>query len=84
METGSETQLRKWGHSLAVRIPKPVVESARLEEGDHLTVSLGRDGAIVIKPARRKRRLGELVARITPKNRHDETEWGGPVGKESW
>ena len=84
MKAGSETQLGKWGHSLAVRIPKPVAESARLAEGDRLTVSLGRDGAIVIKPARRKHSLGELVARITPKNRHDETQWGGPVGKESW
>ena len=84
MKAGSETRLRKWGHSLAVRIPKPLAESARLEEGERLTVSLGRDGAIVIRPARRKHSLGELVARITSKNRHDETEWGEPVGKESW
>ncbi|HET7214129.1 MAG TPA: AbrB/MazE/SpoVT family DNA-binding domain-containing protein [Terriglobia bacterium] len=84
MKTGSETQLGKWGHSLAVRIPKTVAENARLEEGDRLTVSLGRDGTIVIKPARRMHSLGELVGRITPRNRHGEIEWGGPVGKETW
>ncbi len=55
-----------------------MAESARLAEGDRLSVSLGRDGAIVIKPARRRHSLGELVARITPKNRHDETDWGWP------
>ncbi len=84
MKTGSETQLGKWGHSLAVRIPKTVAESARLAEGDRLTVSLGHDGAIVIKPARRRHNLGELLGRITAKNRHSETDWGGPVGKETW
>lgn len=84
MKTGSETQLGKWGHSLAVRIPKTVAENARLAEGDRLTVSLGRDGAIVIKPARRRHSLDELVGRITAKNRHGETDWGGPTGKETW
>ena len=84
MKTGSETQLGKWGHSLAVRIPKPVVESARLQEGDLLTVGMGHDGAVVIKPARRKYTLKELVAKITRGNRHEETDWGEPVGKETW
>jgi antitoxin component of MazEF toxin-antitoxin module len=28
--------------------------------------------------------LSELVARITPKNRHRETDWGQPQGEESW
>jgi antitoxin MazE len=84
MKIGSETQLGKWGHSLAVRIPKTVAESARLAEGDRVTVSPGRDGAIVIKPARRRHSLGELVGRITARNRHGEIEWGGPVGKETW
>ena len=63
---------------------RTVAESARLTEGDRLTVSLGRDGAIVIKHARRRHSLGELVGRITPKNRHSETEWGESVGKETW
>lgn len=84
MKAGSETQLGKWGNSLAVRIPKTVAESARLAEGDPLRVSLGRDGAIVIKPTRRKHSLRELVGRITAKNRHGNTEWGAPVGKETW
>ena len=28
--------------------------------------------------------LDELVAHITPDNRHDETNWGPPVGREVW
>ena len=26
----------------------------------------------------------ELIAHITPDNRHDETNWGPPVGREVW
>jgi antitoxin MazE len=28
--------------------------------------------------------LDELVERITPENRHDETDWGEPEGREVW
>ncbi len=77
-----KTQLSKWGHSLAVRIPKAVVESARLREGDPLTVE-SRNGAILIRPERRYS-LDDLVSKITAKNRHEETDWASPVGKEIW
>ena len=48
-----------------------------------------RDGKLVIEvttPTRRKRRytLDELVAGITPDNRHEEIDWGPPVGNEVW
>jgi antitoxin MazE len=33
-----QTQMVKWGNSLAVRIPKAVVEEARLKEGDSLEI----------------------------------------------
>jgi antitoxin MazE len=78
------TRLAKWGNSLAVRIPKTVAESARLKEGDHLALAVNKDGSLVIRPTRRKYSLDELVNRITPANRHSETDWGEPVGNEIW
>jgi antitoxin MazE len=84
MSVAAKTQIAKWGHSLAVRIPKPVAQSVRLREGDHLTVAASNDGAIVIRPARREYRLEDLVAKITRRNRHEETNWGKRVGKENW
>jgi len=84
MDTTTKTQLATWGNSLAVRIPLRVVESARLREGDELTLAVGTNGAIVIKPAQRKYQLGELISKITALNRHDETDWGPRVGKEAW
>jgi antitoxin MazE len=69
---------------LAVRIPQAIAREARLSEGDCLALDLDRDGSIVLRPARRRYELAELVSRITPKNRHRETNWGHPQGKESW
>ena len=51
---------------------------------DEVTLAVAKDGAIVMRPAPRKYQLDELVSRITPRNRHDETDWGAQVGKEAW
>ena len=80
----SETTVSKWGNSLAVRIPQAIAKGARLSEGDCLALDLDRDGSIVLRATRRRYELAELVSRITPKNRHRETDWGQPQGEESW
>ena len=36
----------KWGNSLAVRLPKALVEELGLKEGDELNVVAASDGAI--------------------------------------
>jgi antitoxin MazE len=79
-----KTKLRKWGNSLGVRIPKPVIEGAGLSEGADLTIALEK-GRIVLTPsAARRYRLKELVDQITPANRHEETDFGRAQGKEVW
>jgi len=80
----NETTVSKWGNSLAVRIPQAIAKEARLSEGDCLAMDLDRDGAIVLRSARRRYELSDLVSRITPRNRHRETDWGQPQGEESW
>ena len=77
------TQVAKWGNSLALRLPKSVAVEARVSEGDDVEVTV-KDGTIVISPARRRYRIEELVKGITVKNRHPETDWGPPVGRETW
>lgn len=76
----NESTISKWGNSLAVRIPHAIAKQANLGEGDCVKLALDRDGGIVVRPTRRKYELSDLVARITPKNRHRETDWGPPQG----
>jgi antitoxin MazE len=78
------TIVRKWGNSLAVRIPHSFAEDAQLKSGAEVNVSL-HEGKIVLAPARRKRyRLATLLKGVTRGNRHAEVPSGGPVGKEIW
>ena len=80
----TSTQIAKWGNSLGLRLPKSVALEARLDEGDTVQVSVA-DGAIVLKPTRSAYSIDALVAKITRRNRHDETDWGAaPVGHELW
>ena len=77
------TQVSKWGNSLGLRLPKSVARDAHLDEGDTVEVSFD-NGAIVIRPSRPRYSLDELVGRITARNRHSESDWGGPLGDEVW
>jgi antitoxin MazE len=76
-----KAQVVKWGNSLAVRIPKIVAQEARMQEGDSIVIE-ALDGHIELRPAERIPTLEELVAQITPENRHKETDWGPDRGKE--
>jgi antitoxin MazE len=77
------TQVAKWGNSLGLRLPKAVAQEAEIGDGDTVDVSV-QNGAIVIRPAKARYSLDELVGRITPKNRHGETDWGKRAGRETW
>lgn len=77
------TQISRWGNSLGLRLPKSVALEAQVDEGDRVDVSV-KNGAIVIRPSRPTYSLEQLVAKITPRNRHDESDWGTPRGHEAW
>ena len=80
----TSTQIAKWGNSLGLRLPKSVAREAQLDEGDTVDVSV-KDGAIVVRPARPTYSIETLVSKMTPRNRHKESDWGTtPVGRELW
>ena len=81
--TVAKAQLVKWGNSHAIRLPKAVLQQAEIHEGDELEIRV-EDGRIAIQPASPKLTLDDLVAKITPKNRYGEQDWGKPVGREVW
>ena len=76
------TRVATWGNSLAVRLPRAVAEEADIKDGDAVEVTIEK-GAIVVRPAKRRYTIEELVADIRPEDR-GEIDWGPPVGKEVW
>jgi antitoxin MazE len=80
-----QTKIKKWGNSLAVRVPKGIAEKAGIEMGDEFDIEVENDNIIILLPRKSgKYRLRELVKDITDENRHEETDFGGPVGREVW
>ena len=77
------SRISKWGNSLGVRLPKAFVEELGIAAGAEVELAV-RDGRIVLSKAGREYRLEELVEGITQANRHQETDWGRPKGREVW
>ena len=46
-------KLVRWGNGAAIRIPKALMEDARVQEGDTLYLSV-RNGSIIARPAKKK------------------------------
>ncbi len=79
-----QTKIQRWGNSLGLRIPRALAEEAGVSAGSDVTLSI-RDGELVARPARRvSYRLDDLLRKMNARNRHEEVDMGGPVGREVW
>ena len=77
-------QVRKWGNSLALRIPKPFAEDAEVQEGTIVDLSVS-EGKLVVTPVRKKKAaLKQLLAKVHEGNLHSEVDFGPAVGREAW
>ncbi len=78
-----ETQVKKWGNSLALRIPKAFASELGLLPGTRVRVSLS-DGRLVLEPTEEVRyTLQGLLHGVTDENRHEEVQLGPPRGREA-
>lgn len=71
-------QVAKWGNSLAVRLPKSVVEALALREGDEIEIHAAgaRQFGIARKPSRQDllKRLRAFRGRLPPDFKFDRDE----------
>jgi antitoxin MazE len=76
--------VRKWGNSLALRIPRGLAEDARLSDGAEVDIAV-QQGRLVIEPvATPDLSLEQLIAGITPENLHREQFADSQRGAEAW
>lgn len=78
------SQLTRWGNSIALRVPKRVLEDAELSEGDAIELTVTKPGVISLRAAQKKLTLKSLLAGVTEENLQTVIDWGRPVGKEAW
>jgi antitoxin MazE len=80
-----ETAVRKWGNSLALRIPRFIAVAVGLEDGTTADVRVER-GAMVARPlsVSKKLSLDQLLRKVTKGNLHGEVSSGVRRGRETW
>ena len=78
-----QTVVKKWGNSLALRLPQAMAADLHITEGATVTITV-EDHSLVIKPTRKRYRLADLLAQMDDKKKHKEVDWGKPEGDEVW
>ena len=74
--------LKKWGNSLAFRVPKDILKSLSIDENSTLELSV-QNGKLIAKPTENLK-LEDLVSQINKNNLHAEVNSGEAVGNEEW
>ena len=79
-----QTQVKAWGNSQGIRIPKEILQEAELSIDDVLDVKVSNGMIMLLKPFRHKtleERAEEFGGRLSLDG---EFDWGEPVGREIW
>jgi antitoxin MazE len=78
-----KSKVKKWGNSLAVRIPKAYADELKLSSESEIELEVAMN-SLKITPKSKKYTLDELLKGMSKENRHEEDDLGGPVGREEW
>ncbi len=77
-------QVKRWGNSLALRIPRSFAIESKIEKGTEIELTIEK-GKLVITPVEKPAyTLDGLLAGVTQDNLHGEVDTGPSVGKEAW
>lgn len=79
-----QTKIRKWGNSLALRIPKSFALNANLKQDALVDISIDKERIIITPIGEEEYSLDKLLAGVSEDNLHSECDTGAPVGKEIW
>ncbi|WP_257009695.1 AbrB/MazE/SpoVT family DNA-binding domain-containing protein [Evansella halocellulosilytica] len=76
------TTIRKWGNSLAIRIPNQFAKTLGIKNGSEIELQL-LDEKMVVKSVKTKPTLEDLLAKAKGEtNPHLDYDFGKPEGKE--
>ncbi len=76
--------VQKWGNSLALRIPKPLADQAKITQGSLVEIKLVGNVLHIESIAPQEYTLEALLEGVTQDNLHEEVDTGDAQGKEVW
>ncbi len=77
-------KIQKWGNSQGLRLAKHALDNAGIAVGDEVEIMVGEGEIRIVKKARPKFILEEMVARMPKSHRGCEESFGRPMGREEW
>lgn len=79
-----EATVKKWGNSLAIRLPKYLADQINISEGTAVELFANHE-KISIKPLKKKSyKLDELLSKVDKNSSNEEIDWGQTEGNEVW
>ena len=79
-----QAQVKQWGNSQGIRLPKEVLKSAGISVNEILDVTVS-NGVITLEKTMRHKTLEERALQYGGRLMLDgEYDWGEPVGREVW
>ncbi|HRS02466.1 MAG TPA: AbrB/MazE/SpoVT family DNA-binding domain-containing protein [Bacteroidota bacterium] len=79
-----ETRVKKWGNSLAIRVPQAIASQINITEGSKIKLILKKNMIEIIPTESREYHLNNLLQAVTKENQHKEISTDSPIGKEIW
>ena len=79
-----QTKIKKWGNSLALRIPKLFALDANLKLNKLVDLSINKHSIIITPISEKEYSLEKLLEGVSKNNLHGEFDTGAAVGKEIW
>ena len=77
-----QTKIKKWGNSLAVRIPKLLAFDVNLKQNEWIDISIGKNSIVITPIGEKEYSLEKFLKGVSKNNLHGEFDTGAPVGKE--
>jgi len=78
------TNIKKWGNSLSVRIPRIIADEIGLKENSPVEILMKRRKLVISPVEKPKMTLSQLLSKVKKSNLHAEIDTGKPAGDEIW
>jgi antitoxin MazE len=77
--------IKRWGNSVAVRIPRRILLQSNIEEGSEVEIISMKEGEITLRAVRKRKSIQELFADYDGGFfQTEEIKWDEPRGNEIW
>lgn len=80
----TNSKVKKWGNSLAVRLPSSLANAAGIKDDSDVVITQSGSKLTIEPKKKRQLTVEEMFKGVTPEMVGGEYNWGPDVGAERW